>query len=412
MTNNKRSMIKLLPCLVVLLLLAGCADWFNSPPTNPPAPPPAPPPPPPPPGTPTLQSVATFNNPTFVTAPVSDSTRIFVTERAGRIAIVKNDVVLPGAFLDLTGRISASDENGLYSMAFHPQYATNHMFFLFFTNLNGDIRVVRYLGTANADSANPVAVDTILAVPHPVAGFTLTFGNHHGGQLQFGPDGMLYVSIGDGGCCGDPQQNGQRHHTMNGKIHRINVDGATGYIVPPDNPFVADTSFPPETWAWGFRNPWRFSFDRQTGDLYIGDVGQDTWEEVDVAPAPNRGKGLNYGWSVMEGTHCYNASTCNSTGFTPPVTEYQHAPSGPCDVQGGYVYRGSRVTQLTGYYLYIDYCSGTVTGFKYAGGTATAMRSWNEVSPGAGVVSWGEDSRGELYLMTYGGTVYRIVPLQ
>jgi hypothetical protein len=344
-----------------------------------------------------------------VAAPASDSTRIFVTERAGRIRILKNDVILAAAFLDLTGKISAADENGLYSMAFHPQYATNRMFFLFFTNLNGDIRVVRYLGTANADSANPTAIDTILAVPHPVAGFSLPFGNHHGGQLQFGPDGMLYVSLGDGGCCYDPQQNGQRHQTMNGKIHRINVDGATGYTVPGDNPFVSDTSFPPETWAWGFRNPWRFSFDRQTGDLYIGDVGQDTWEEVDVGPAPGRGAGLNYGWSTMEGTHCINAG-CSTTGLTMPVVEYQHL-NGLCDVQGGYVYRGTRVTQLTGYYVYVDYCTGFVGGFKLVGGVATEQRSWTtEISPGTGVVSWGEDARGELYMMTYGGTVYRIVP--
>jgi glucose/arabinose dehydrogenase len=331
-----------------------------------------------------------------------------VTERGGAIRIVKNDVVLPTPFLDLRGSIDSAVENGLFSMAFHPQYATNHMFFLFFTNLNGDIRVVRYLGTTNPDSANPAAVDTVLAVPHPIAGTSLSFANHHGGQLQFGPDGMLYVSLGDGGCCGDPLQNGQRHQTMNGKIHRINVDGATGYAVPGDNPFVFDATFPPETWAWGFRNPWRFSFDRLTGDLYIGDVGQDTWEEVDVAPAPNAGKELNYGWSTMEGMHCVT-SGCNQAGLTLPIVEYQHT-GGACDVQGGYVYRGSRVTQLTGYFLYIDYCTGAVNGFKYVAGAATARRTWSQVSPGPGVVSWGEDARGELYLMTYGGTVYRIVP--
>jgi len=400
-------MIKLLPFLL-MLVLAGCNDWFNSPPPNPPPPPP---PPPPPAGTPALQPVATFTNPTFVTAPVADSTRIFVTERAGRIRIVKNGVLLPGPFLNLVGQISASDEDGLFSMAFHPQYATNHMFFVFFTNLNHDIRIVRYVGTTNADSANPTAVDTVLAVPHPTGSpYPLGFGNHHGGQLQFGPDGMLYVSLGDGGCCGDPEQNGQRHHTMNGKIHRINVNGATGYTVPADNPFVADTSFPPETWAWGFRNPWRFSFDRQTGDLYIGDVGQDLWEELDVAPAPNRGKGLNYGWSIMEGTHCYNAPACSTTGFTPPVIEYHHGPE--CDVNGGYVYRGTQVTQLTGYYLYADYCSGRVGSFKYAGGAATQQRNWTDLTPtDPQIVSFGEDARGELYLMTYGtGTVYRIIP--
>jgi len=369
-----------------------------------------PPPPPPAPGTPMLQFVGTFYRPTYLTAPVADSARLFVTERGGAIRIVRHDTTLATPFLDLRGKIDSAIENGLFSMAFHPQYATNHKFFVFFTNVNGDIRVVRYLGTTNPDSADPNSSDTILAVPHPLAGTSLPFSNHHGGQLQFGPDGMLYVSLGDGGCCGDPLQNGQRHQTMNGKIHRINVDGATGYTVPLDNPFRTDTSFPPSTWAWGFRNPWRFSFDRQTGDLYIGEVGQDMWEEIDVAAAPGRGGGFNYGWSTMEGTHCYGASTCNSTGFTPPVFEYQHVNSN-CDVQGGYVYRGNRVTQLTGYYLFVDYCSGMVGGFKYAGGTATAYRDWTaELTAGTGVVSFGEDARGELYMMTYTGTLYRIGP--
>ena len=393
--------------LPLLFLLAGCADWFKSVYTPPPSPPPGPPPPPAP---AQLHTVGTFANPTFATSPPGDTTRLFVTERAGRIVLLKNDVAQAGAFLDLRGKISDTVENGLYSMAFHPQYATNGRFYVFFTNLNGDIRVVRYtVSTTNPDSANEANADTLLAVPHPIAGTSLPFANHHGGQLQFGPDGMLYVSLGDGGCCGDPLQNGQRHQTMNAKIHRLNVDGPTGYVAPPDNPFYSDTSFPPTTWARGFRNPWRFSFDRATGDLYIGDVGDATWEEVDVAPAPNAGKGLDYGWSTMEGSHCVTAG-CNQTGLTLPVIDYQHV-GGNCDVQGGYVYRGTRVTQLIGYYLYVDYCSGMVGGFKYAGGAATAQRDFTPfVSPGGGVVSFGEDGRGELYLMTYGGTLYRIVP--
>lgn len=254
------------------------------------------------------------------------------------------------------------------------------------------------------------SADTILAIPHPTAGYTLPFGNHHGGQLQFGPDGKLYVSVGDGGCCGDPQQNGQRKKILNGKILRIDVDGATGYTVPADNPFVGDTSFVPETWAWGFRNPWRFSFDRQTGDLYVGDVGQDLWEEVDVAPAPNAGKGLNYGWSILEGTHCYNGP-CNATGLTPPVLEYQHV-NGACNVMSGYVYRGTRVPQLVGRYVYADYCTDIVSSFTYTGGAATGTRNWPNLSPPSsvgGIVSFGEDARGELYLMTYVGRLYRIV---
>jgi hypothetical protein len=185
---------------------------------------------------------------------------------------------------------------------------------------------------------------------------------------------------------------------------------ATGYAVPTDNPFYGDTSYAQETWAWGFRNPWRFSFDAVTGDLYIGDVGQDMWEEVDAAVAPNAGRGLNYGWSIMEGTHCYNAATCNSTGFTPPVTEYQHS-GGNCDVQGGYVYRGTRVLELVGRYLYADYCTNVVHSFTYAAGIAQDRRTWPGLSPasGGGIVSFGQDAKDELYIMTYTGTLYRIV---
>ncbi|HYU08160.1 MAG TPA: PQQ-dependent sugar dehydrogenase [Gemmatimonadales bacterium] len=387
--------MKYLP-LPLLCLLAACGD---SPIENP--------------SPPTLDAIGDFTNPTFLAAPPGDTGRLFVTERIGRIRLLKHDVLQARPFLDIVGKMSSADENGLYSMAFHPQYATNGRFYVFFTNLDGDIRVVRYVVSSNPDSADESAADTILAVPHPIAGTTLPFGNHHGGQAQFGPDGMLYVSLGDGGCCGDPLQNGQRTHTLNGKILRIDVDGATGYTVPGGNPFVSDTSFSPETWAWGLRNPWRFSFDRQTGDLYIADVGQDAWEEVDVAAAPNAAWGLNYGWSIMEGTHCYASGTCDQTGITLPVIEYAHS-NGACDVQGGYVYRGTRVTQLAGRYLYADYCAGFVRSFTYSGGVATQSRDWPALAAGGGggggIVSFGEDARGELYIMTYGGTLYRIVP--
>jgi glucose/arabinose dehydrogenase len=178
--------------------------------------------------------------------------------------------------------------------------------------------------------------------------------------------------------------------------------------VPPDNPFVADATYSPEIWAWGFRNPWRFSFDRQTGDLFVGDVGQDLWEEVDAAAAPERGKGLNFGWSVAEGTHCYNASSCNLAGLTPPVVEYPHNPA--CSVTGGYVYRGTRVTALIGHYLYADFCNGFVGSFRFAGGVATDSRNWtSQLSPGVNIVSFGEDARADVYILTYAGAVYRIV---
>ena len=182
------------------------------------------------------------------------------------------------------------------------------------------------------------------------------------------------------------------------------------YGLPADNPFVSDTAFAPETWSWGFRNPWRFSFDRQTGDLYIGEIGDASWEEVDAAAAPNAGKGLNYGWSVIEGTHCVGGGACNTSGFTMPVVEYAHA-SNACSVTGGYVYRGTRVTELIGHYVYADLCSGFVGSFLLSGGVATQQTNWtSQLSPGGSIVSFGEDARGELYIVLYGGGVYRIVP--
>ena len=347
-------------------------------------------------------------SPTFLTGPPGDSTRVVITERTGRVRLLKGGVLQNGSFLDLRGKISASVEDGLYSLAFHPQYQTNGRFYAFYTNMNGDIRVVRYIVSSNPDSADESQADTILAIPHPMAGTTLPFGNHHGGQLQFGPDGKLYVSLGDGGCCGDPLRNGQRKKTLNGKLLRIDVSGTTGYTVPPDNPFVADTSYAPETWAWGFRNPWRFSFDRQTGDLYIADIGEASWEEIDVAAAPNPAKGINYGWSILEGTHCVNAG-CNTSGLTMPVMEYGQT-SNACSVTGGYVYRGTRVTQIIGHYLYADFCSGFVLSFLYAGGQATQGRDWtSQLSPGGAIVSFGEDARGDVYIVRYAGPVYRIV---
>ena len=383
--------------LPVLGALIACSDTSAPPP---------PPPPPPPPAAAALQSLGTFTSPLFVTSPPADSVRLFVVEREGSVRLLRRDTLAARAFLDLRGKISAVSENGLFSLAFHPQYQANGRFYVFFTNLNGDIRVVRYLVSANPDSADEAAADTILAVPHPLAGTTLPFGNHHGGQLQFGPDGKLYVSLGDGGCCGDPLGNGQRKHTLNGKLLRLDVDGATGYVVPPDNPFVGDTSYAPEIWAWGLRNPWRFSFDNETGDLYIGDVGDGSWEEVDVAPTgAGRGKGANYGWNTMEGKHCYASASCNQTGLVLPLLEYPHAEG--CSVTGGYVYRGTRVAALAGQYLFADYCTGFVRGARGDG----SWRNWTtQLSPGTGIVSFGQDARGEVYIVTLTGGVYRIVP--
>jgi glucose/arabinose dehydrogenase len=394
-----------IPFPLVLGALIACSDTSAPPP---------PPPPPPPAGAATLQGLGTFTSPVFVTSPPApvDSGRLFVVEREGRVRLLRRDTLAARAFLDLRGKISAVSENGLFSLAFHPQYQANGRFYVFFTNLNGDIRVVRYLVSANPDSADEAAADTILAVPHPLAGTTLPFGNHHGGQLQFGPDGKLYVSLGDGGCCGDPLGNGQRKHTLNGKLLRLDVDGATGYVVPPDNPFVGDTSYAPEIWALGLRNPWRFSFDKETGDLYIGDVGDGSWEEVDVAPAGaggggggGGGKGANYGWNTMEGKHCYTGASCNQAGLVLPLVEYPHTEG--CSVTGGYVYRGTRVAALAGQYLFADYCSGFVRGLL---GDGSWRNLTTQLSPGTAIVSFGEDARGDVYIVTLTGGVYRIVP--
>src|SRR6266576_6735688 len=248
---------------------------------------------------------------------------IDVEPPVGRILRMKCDAEEPP--------LAASGERGLLSIAFHPQYATNGRFYVYFNNPNGDIRIVRYNVSTNADVADESSADTVIAIPHP------TYSNHNGGQLQFGADGKLYAGTGDGGGTGDPNENAQNTSALLGKLLRLDVDVASGHAIPGDNPFGS------EVWAYGLRNPWRFSFDRTTGDLYIADVGQGAWEEIDVAPAGNGlGKGVNYGWDDMEGTHCYEPATgCNQSGKTMPVLEYGHT-AGACSVTGGYVYRGTR----------------------------------------------------------------------
>ena len=381
----------------VILLCLACTNATMAP---------VPPPPPPPPGTPGLQSVGgvTFAAPVFVTSPRADSARVFVVEQAGRIRVLRNDTLLAAAFLDIRGTIRAGGEEGLLSLAFHPQYATNGRFYIYFTDASGDLRIVRYRVSSNPNVADPATADTILTVPHP------TNGNHNGGQLQFGPDGRLYAGTGDGGGGGDVPNNAQNRHILLGKLLRLDVDTVSGYRIPADNPFAIDTTAEPEIWALGLRNPWRFSFDRQTGDLYIGDVGQGAWEEVDVSPASGGGKGVNFGWRIMEGMHCYPSGTgCNQTGLVLPIVEYAHT-GGPCSITGGYVYRGTRVTALAGHYLYADYCAGFVRSFRFVGGTAQDLSTWTvRLSPGPNISSFGEDARGDVYVMTLDGGVYRII---
>ena len=378
--------------LSVLLALLACNNFID-------------PPPPPPPGTPTLQLVTNlFSSPVFATSPPGDTLRLFVVEQGGVIRVLRRDTLLVTPFLDLRGKIDAGGERGLLSLAFHPLYASNGRFYVYFTDPNGDIRIVRYLVSADSNVADSLSADTVLAVAHP--GQT----NHNGGQLVFGPDGKLYAGLGDGGGTGDPDGNGQDRHALLGKLLRLDVDGASGYTIPPSNPFVSDTSAAPEIWALGLRNPWRFSFDRENGNLYIADVGQGTWEEVNVQLGGSAG-GVNYGWNVMEGSACYppGTATCSEAGLTRPVLVYDHSQG--CSITGGYVYRGTRVPRLSGQYLYADFCSHFVRSFVYSGGAATQLRDWsNQLDPGPSISSFAQDQRGELYIMTLGGSLYRIVP--
>ena len=350
-----------------------------------------------------------LSQPVDLQAPPGDTTRLFIVEKTGTIRIFRNGALLPGAFLDLSTQVSHGSEQGLLGLAFHPRYASNGKFYVDYTDAQGDTRVVEYLVSSNPDVASGTW-RSILIVDQP-------YSNHNAGQLAFGPDGDLYVGFGDGGSAGDPQDRAQNPDSLLGKMLRIHVDApdpaaGTEYSIPPDNPFVGRPGYRPEIWALGLRNPWRYAFDRATGDLYIADVGQNLWEEVDVEPAGRGGR--NYGWNVTEGFHCYSAAQCDTTGFTAPVVEYGHDAG--CSITGGYVYRGRAVPDLDGVYFYGDYCSGFVRSFRYANGVATDERDWTSslrTSSGgamAGLSSFGQDARGELYLLLLGGEIYRIDP--
>ena len=333
--------------------------------------------------------------PVYLTAPAGDR-RMFVVEQPGRIRVIRDGRLLPGPFLDITDKVGYGGERGLLGLAFHPRYATNGRFYVNYTDRHGDTRVERYTAEPAADTADPASAQLVLTVAQPYA-------NHNGGDILFGPDGKLYIGMGDGGSGGDPRGNGQNLGTLLGKLLRLDVDGADPYAVPPDNPFVARQGARPEIWAYGLRNPWRMAFDPQAGLLYIADVGQGSWEEVDVVPAAS--KGLNFGWNRMEGAHCYGLALCSREGLTLPLFEYGHGDG--CAIVGGFVYRGRAVAALAGQYVYSDYCSGWLRSFRYDGAAAVDRRAWRVTRPGP-VLSFGEDAAGELYLLAASGTVYRL----
>ena len=324
-----------------------------------------------------LQTVtAVLSSPVFLTAPTGDVGRLFIVEQGGLIRILNSLDGTPRAtpFLDVAGLIVTGGERGLLGMAFDPNYAGNGRFYIYYTNTAGDIVIARYGVSSNPDIANAGAQAILKTIAHP------TNQNHNGGMLAFGPDGCLYAGIGDGGGSGDPNGNAQNTNSLLGKILRL--DPETGSACGTDNPFANGTGGAPEVWSFGLRNPWRFSFDRSTGVLYIGDVGQDQREEVDAVVGPNAGQGVNFGWNIMEGFACFNPpSGCNSSGLTPPILDYSH-DAGACSVTGGYVYRGTLNPAVNGSYFYADYCAGFVRSFQLQGGPAKLTEHVATTQPG------------------------------
>ncbi|MGH7741246.1 MAG: PQQ-dependent sugar dehydrogenase [Candidatus Eiseniibacteriota bacterium] len=336
-----------------------------------------------------------LDRPLYVTAPAGDA-RLFVVEQGGRVRVVRNGRLLPQPYLDLSDRVSHGSEQGLLSIAFHPRYARNGMVYVNYTDRHGDTRIERYHVSADSDRAEGGSMSLVLSVKQPYA-------NHNGGLLLFGPDGMLYVGMGDGGSGGDPEGNAQNPASLLGKLLRLDVDHAPPYAVPPDNPFVGRSGYRPEIWALGLRNPWRYCFDWESNLLVIADVGQNQWEEIDAVPA--RVGGWNFGWNRMEGRHVYRAATAAS-GTTPPVDEYGHDRG--CSVIGGFVYRGRAIASIAGLYFYSDYCDGRVRAERIENFHITERAEWNLHLRGP-VSSFGLDAAGELYITTLDGTVYRIV---
>ncbi|MGZ6299377.1 MAG: PQQ-dependent sugar dehydrogenase [Candidatus Limnocylindria bacterium] len=349
--------------------------------------------------------VSGLTSPIGVTSAGDGTGRLFINEQGGRIRVVEPDGALrQEPFVDLSNRVESGGERGLLGLAFHPDFATNGRLFVHYSRAGDGATVISEL-TASADheTASSASERIIFTLKQP-------FANHNGGQLAFGPDGYLYIGLGDGGSANDPFGNGQNRGVLLGKILRIDVDGAPAsdkaYAIPANNPYAAGGISPgaglPEIWAYGLRNPWRFSFDRATRDLYIGDVGQNAWEEIDRQPAGSAG-GENYGWDLFEGTHC--SSNCGSITAVGPVAEYGHDAG--CSVTGGYVYRGTRQPSLVGTYLFSDYCSGTVWTLGPPGGGVTPRQL---AITDLQVSSFGEGEDGEIFLVDLlDGGLYRVV---
>jgi len=348
-----------------------------------------------------FDEVATVpGRPLAITNAGDGSGRLFVAEQGGRVYAFERGALVPTPFLDISGGVSVGGEQGLLGLAFHPDFPTDNRVFVDYTDVAGNTVVASFaVDPAVPGMVQPGSEEKILGADQPYA-------NHNGGAIAFGPDGYLYIALGDGGSGGDPQGNGQRLSTLLGKILRIDVDARSegqSYAIPDTNPFAGTSGTRGEIWLLGLRNPFRFSFDRATGDLWIGDVGQNAWEEIDVARAGVGG--LNFGWRTMEGTHCFSPGTgCATDGLTLPVLEYPHDLG--CAVIGGNVYRGDAYPILRGGYLFSDECTGTAWALD-AG--AAGMQTPIQVGKAPdGIAGYGEDEAGELYAASLGGTIYRI----
>jgi glucose/arabinose dehydrogenase len=343
-----------------------------------------------------FQQIATgFTRPLYLTHAGDGTGRLFVIEQAGVIKIIRNGQTLATPFLDIRDRVESGGERGLLSVAFHPKYKENGRFFVNYTaRKQGVLKsvIAEYkVSQTNSDIADRTE-RVILEIEQP-------FANHNGGLNKFGPDGFLYIGLGDGGGAGDPLNAGQSLDTLLGKILRIDIEKKP-YAIPQENPFVGRANAQGEIWAYGLRNPWRFSFDRCTGRLFSGDVGQNRLEEIDLIE-----KGKNYGWRTMEGSQCFDPPTlCNTQGLELPIAEYDHSLG--CSVTGGYVYRGTQYPALVGHYLFGDFCSGRIWSLAQASSSKWTMRQLID-SPFS-ISSFGEDEQGELYIAHYGGAIYRV----
>ncbi len=363
------------------------------------------------------QIISGLTRPVFMTSPPGDFDRLFIVEQRGsagtstradiRIMDLKTHVMRPKPFHTISP-VNTSSEEGLLGLAFHPNYANNGYFFTYHTNSSGNNVVTRWqVSGTNPDSANPLSATTLFTINHPIE------SNHNGGWIGFGPDGYLYIAVGDGGGGGDTNNNGQNLNTMLGKMLRIDVDSGSPYAIPPSNPFFGGPQ-EQRIFYWGLRNPWRNSFDRLTGSFFIGDVGQNLWEEIDWRPAADSGN-INFGWRLREGLHCFNpSSNCDPLGITTdPIHEYSH--SAGCSITGGYSYSGCAIPDLQGTYFFGDYCEGTVWSFRYNGITKSDFQDRTaelDLLSTTSLVSFGEDNYGEIYLIYQSGSIYKIVPDQ